>query len=426
MKKKPYILFVLMAIFVFCALCLSACQYRSGQRWSGNYWYTVENEEVTITGYTGLAKDLTIPDTINGMPVVAIGFDAFRNGFSLKSVTIPDSVVMIDTFAFFGCDALERITLGRGVKVIHDSSFADLENMSYNEYENSYYIGNEENPYLAFVSPISTDAETVTFHPDTKIICGDAFGLSKKLREIVFHEGIISIGDNALAYCSALEQVYIPQTLETLGFTVFDYCDTLQEIVVAEGNTHFKAVDGSLFSYDGTRLIKYVAGQTVASYQVPDGTVTIEEQAFRNAKHLTEVVLPDSVEEIGDWGFLDCVSLRNIHLGNGLRRIGTQAFGYCESLMQITIPNSVEEISHSAFNGCKKLETVVIGSGVVRLDNGVFASCDALQEVVFLNPTGWEVKTMYSNSTIKLDLSDPKQNAAYLTGEYCPYYWLKE
>ena len=73
MKKKPCILFVLMAIFVFCALCLSACQYRSGQRWSGNYWYTVENEEVTITGYTGLAKDLTIPDTINGMPVVAIG-----------------------------------------------------------------------------------------------------------------------------------------------------------------------------------------------------------------------------------------------------------------------------------------------------------------------------------------------------------------
>ena len=426
MKKKPYILFVLMAIFVFCALCLSACQYRSGQRWSGNYWYTVENEEVTITGYIGIATDLTIPDTINGMPVVAIGINAFENGATLKSITIPDSVVMIDTFAFSGCDVLERITLGRGVKIINDYSFADLENMSYNEYENGYYIGNEENPYLAFVCPQYRDVETVTFHPDTTIICGYAFEHCKALQEISFPEGIMSISDCALEYCFALERAYIPKTVEYMGTAVFSQCGALQEIVVADDNAYFKSVDGCLFSYDGSRLIQYPVAQTVASYRVPDGVVTIEEEAFQEAKHLAEVTFPDSLEEIKLGAFWDCENLRGIHFGNGLRVIGYSAFSGCLSLTEIVIPDSVEEISDSVFNGCENLESAVIGSGVVSIDRSVFSNCAALQEIIFRDPTGWKAVAMLSVSSAKLDLSDPQKNVTYFKEEYADYWWKKE
>lgn len=422
MKKRISLILIL----TLCVLCFSGCQYRPGQRWSGNYWYSVENEEVTITGYTGFATDLTIPETIRGMPVVAIGMDAFMNCFTIRSITIPDTVVIIDMLAFNNCYALEHITLGRGVKVINDSSFVDSDKMSYSEYENGYYIGSEDNPYLAFVSPISIDVETITFHPDTKIICGGALKLCKALQEIVFHEGIISLGDYALTYCSALERIHIPATLETLGLLVFGGYDALQEIVVAEGNANFKSVNGSLFSRDGSQLIKYAAGQTVASYRVPDGTVIIGREAFRNAKHLTEVVLPDSVEEIDHLGFLHCENLRSIHLGNGLKKIGGQAFGYCKSLTQITIPDSVEEISYSVFSGCAKLESVVVGSGVVSMNEEVFEACDALREIIFRDPTGWEVIAMYSISSTKLDLSDPHKNVTYFTEEYVAYYWSKE
>jgi hypothetical protein len=57
----------------------------------GDYIYTTNTGTVTILGYTGPGGAVTIPDTINGLPVASIGDNAFE-GSSLTSVTIPDSV----------------------------------------------------------------------------------------------------------------------------------------------------------------------------------------------------------------------------------------------------------------------------------------------------------------------------------------------
>jgi hypothetical protein len=154
--------------------------------------------------------------------------------------------------------------------------------------------------------------------------------------------------------------------------------------------------------------------------------VIIEGSAFEKAKHLTELTLPDSVEEIGHSAFLQCESLRNIHLGNGLKRIEGVAFGCCGSLTHICIPDSVEVLSYSIFSSCKNLETAVIGSGVTYIDNEIFSDCYALREVTFRDPEGWRIKTMYALFSKKIDLSDPKQNAEYLVDEYSHYYWLKD
>ena len=57
--------------------------------------YTINNGTITITGYTGPGGAVTIPDTINGLPVTSIGDCAFYNCTSLTSVTIPNSVTSI-------------------------------------------------------------------------------------------------------------------------------------------------------------------------------------------------------------------------------------------------------------------------------------------------------------------------------------------
>jgi hypothetical protein len=195
---------------------------------------------------------------------------------------------------------------------------------------------------------------------------------------------------------------------------------------VAEGNTAYKSVDGNLFSYDGTRLIKYAGGSEATAYTVPDGTVIIEGNAFESAKHLTEVILPDSVEEIGDHAFLHCEGLTALHFGKGLKIIGGQAFGFCKSLTEVTIPDHVEELSYSVFSGCEKLETVVIGSGVTRLGDEIFWGCYALREVVFKDPDGWKAGTMYTIIPKRMDLSDPEQNVEYLRDEFDFYQWKKD
>ena len=65
------------------------------------FTYTTNNGTITITGYTGSGGAVTIPSTINGLPVTSIGDYAFYNCTSLTSVTIPNSVTSIGDEAFW-------------------------------------------------------------------------------------------------------------------------------------------------------------------------------------------------------------------------------------------------------------------------------------------------------------------------------------
>ena len=59
------------------------------------YEYVTNNGTITITGYTGPGGDVTIPDTINGLPVRSIGESAFAGCTSLTNVIIGNSVTSI-------------------------------------------------------------------------------------------------------------------------------------------------------------------------------------------------------------------------------------------------------------------------------------------------------------------------------------------
>jgi hypothetical protein len=73
------------------------------------YTYTTNNGAITITGYTGPGGSVTIPDTINSLPVTAIGSGAFHNCATLTSVTIGTNVTSIGDSAFAGCTGLTAV-----------------------------------------------------------------------------------------------------------------------------------------------------------------------------------------------------------------------------------------------------------------------------------------------------------------------------
>ena len=70
---------------------------------SGDFQYTLDNELVTITKYTGDGAEVLIPAEINGSKVAVIEKNAFRDNLTITSVTIPASVTAINNLAFYGC-----------------------------------------------------------------------------------------------------------------------------------------------------------------------------------------------------------------------------------------------------------------------------------------------------------------------------------
>lgn len=96
MKKLKLILAIVMAV-----VCVFALGTAAQAATYGNLIYSVENDEVTITGYNGTGTELTIPAEISGCPVTAIGEYAFEDVYFTK-LEIPGSITRIGDYAFDG------------------------------------------------------------------------------------------------------------------------------------------------------------------------------------------------------------------------------------------------------------------------------------------------------------------------------------
>jgi hypothetical protein len=103
----------------FCATGASlALWLMIGEVQAQDFTYTNINGAITITGYTGPGGAVTIPTTIDFLPVASVGDHAFAWAQTLMSVTIPNSVTNIDTYGFYNCNYLTEVTIGNSVKTI--------------------------------------------------------------------------------------------------------------------------------------------------------------------------------------------------------------------------------------------------------------------------------------------------------------------
>lgn len=73
--------------------------------------YKTDGEEAEITGYRGKDTEIALPSLIEGCPVTCIGKKAFLSNKMLKEISLPESVVRIDDWAFAYCAKLARVIL---------------------------------------------------------------------------------------------------------------------------------------------------------------------------------------------------------------------------------------------------------------------------------------------------------------------------
>ena len=114
--------------------------------------------------------------------------------------------------------------------------------------------------------------------------------------------------------------------------------------------------------------------------------VRIGKNAFAQL-HCESVVLPSSVTEIDDEAFFECSELKNVELGNGLRRMGKVVFIYCKNLESVRFPESLVKIEGVLFHECDALSEVYIPASVTDIPEGI-AFIESCPNLVIVTPAG--------------------------------------
>lgn len=191
----------------------------------------------------------------------------------------------------------------------------------------------------------------------------------------------------------------------------------------------------------GTEAGANIVGTTLMSWdnpqgviRIPNGVTDIAEGVFYNKDDITRVIIPSSVVSIGKEAFSDCNNLTSVEfLGPGLKIIGERAFGGCENLANIVLPNTVQAIDSYAFinnnslstvnipdtvislggavySGCSMLRTVTIGSGVSKLEHETFGDCASLLSIIIPDTVSSIVATVFNGCNNLTEL--------YITGTW--------
>ena len=197
--------------------------------------------------------------------------------------------------------------------------------------------------------------------------------------------------------------------------------DTFEQFAMSEDvATAMVSATSIIFKYQENGD-QYVKGN---DYQV----TAIGYGVFAMNTNITEVTLPSSLTSIGEAAFQDCDGLTSITLPEGLTSIGEAAFQDCDGLTSITLPEGLTSIGGQAFSSCSGLTELDLSNctSLTSIGSFAFAWCSRLTSITFPNTTGW-YRTTSSTATsgISVDMSNPTQNATWLTDTFIGYYFKR-
>jgi hypothetical protein len=204
-----------------------------------------------IIGYTGPGGAVTIPETINGLPVLRIGHQAFQYKASITSVAIPQYVRLIDDQSFYKCTSLVSVTLPSGASDIRNSAFLVCDNLI------SFTVYATPNSGCSSVGGVlfNSDQTTLLFWPAGK---GGSYTIPAS---------VTSIRDFAFSHAK-LTSVTIPGSVSWIGYDALSGCPNLTAVTF-QGNAPSTGGGGidtskqSVFCYSNPSLtIYYLSGTT--------------------------------------------------------------------------------------------------------------------------------------------------------------------
>ncbi len=179
-------------------------------------------------------------------------------------------------------------------------------------------------------------------------------------------------------YSGSFERVVIPDTYNGLRVTavsdgLFTGDENLKEVVLPE-------------SIDEIGNDAFAGCVNLQSVTIPDSIRTIGDGAFSGCSSLTSADLGGMLETLGARAFEGCTSLQSVEFGENLAAVGEFAFDGCSSLVSAYLPNSVSSLGTGAFRNNTSLQYVNIPSGISSISRIAFQNCSSLRRVTI--PSG--------------------------------------
>lgn len=287
-------------------------------------------------------------------------------------------------------------------------------------------------------------------------------GRKYRINSITFKN--FSAHTSSLKYCTNLKKIYIPKTIEFFGENVFEYNRNLTDVYY-DGTLekwHQLIANKNIFLYCGNYIVHCndgICGEKEGIYDsynceylgswddldidlskdgedeknkminlkgnngcykliLPKGLTKIGNNALRGTP-CCAVILPDTLEEIGDYAFYSCNLKGTMNLPEGLKSIGSCSFQDNSSLdivisstvdkigsyafsrtgiKNAIIPEGVTTLPSSIFYKCSYLESLVIPKSVIKIEQSALSACGKLKDIYYKGTEEeWNIINKYTN-----------------------------
>ena len=303
---------------------------------------------------------------------------------------VPDNVTIIDSYAFSDCEELQFLEMSDNVVKIEKYAFSNC-------------TGLHE-------IKLSNKIREITY----SMFDDDCYSLKKIIMPSVKY-----IGTSTFSGCISLEEVHLSQDCvfeDNIDHTFYNI--PVKKILVDQDKEYhfgeFEEMVGSSsnqYSFKKEKLILvdnpnkcYEAHIYLESLVLAEGVKIVGKHQFKNCINLKNIILPKSIEVIGQAAFAG-TGIEEITFTDNIKIIEEYAFDCCYNLREIKLVDVLQEIKEGAFRSCM-IEEITIPKTVHKCVNA-FIGCDFLEKIkvydnieyfVHENETGSNQKIYIINS----------------------------